>query len=32
LAGENSGGRLIGFALVLVGAFTVADAAMWMLI
>jgi hypothetical protein len=27
-ASENRGGRLIGFALVLVGAFTVVDAAM----
>jgi len=28
---ENRGGRLIGFTLVLVGAFTVADGAIWLL-
>ena len=28
---ENRGGRLIGFTLMLVGAFTVIDAAIWML-
>ncbi|CAA9452821.1 MAG: hypothetical protein AVDCRST_MAG37-2558 [uncultured Rubrobacteraceae bacterium] len=28
---EDRGGRLIGFTLVLVGAFTVIDAAIWML-
>ncbi len=30
-ASENRGGRLIGFTLVLVGAFTAVDAAIWML-
>lgn len=30
-ASENRGGRLIGFTLVLVGAFTVADGAIWLL-
>lgn len=30
-ASENRGGRLIGFTLMLVGAFTVVDAAIWML-
>jgi hypothetical protein len=30
-ASENRGGRLIGFTLMLVGAFTVVDAAVWML-
>lgn len=28
---ENRGGRLIGFTLMLVGAFTAFDAAIWML-
>ena len=28
---ENRGGRLIGFTLMLIGAFTVVDAAIWML-
>jgi hypothetical protein len=28
---EHRGGRLIGFTLVLAGAFTVVDAAIWML-
>ena len=28
---EHRGGRLIGFTLVLVGAFTVVDGAIWML-
>jgi hypothetical protein len=31
LASENRGGRLIGFTLMLAGAFTVVDAAIWML-
>jgi hypothetical protein len=30
-ASENRGGRLIGFTLVLAGAFTALDAAIWML-
>ena len=30
-ASENRGGRVFGFALMLVGAFTVVDAAIWML-
>ena len=30
-ASEHRGGRLIGFTLVLVGAFTVADGAIWLL-
>ena len=30
-ASESRGGRLIGFTLVLVGAFTVVDAAIWIL-
>ena len=30
-ASEHRGGRLIGFTLVLGGAFTVVDAAIWML-
>jgi hypothetical protein len=30
-ASENRGGRLIGFTLVLVGAFTALDGAIWML-
>lgn len=30
-ASENRGGRLVGFTLVLVGAFTVADGAIWLL-
>ena len=30
-ASERRGGRLIGFTLVLVGAFTAVDAAIWML-
>ena len=30
-ASEHRGGRLIGLTLVLVGAFTVVDAAIWML-
>jgi len=30
-ASENRGGRLIGFTIMLVGAFTVVDAAIWML-
>ena len=30
-ASERRGGRLIGFTLVLVGAFTVADGAIWLL-
>jgi len=29
-ASENRGGRLIGFTLVLVGAFTVVDGVVWM--
>jgi hypothetical protein len=28
---ENRGGRLVGFTLMLVGAFTVIDGAIWML-
>ena len=31
-ASENRGGRLVGFTLMLVGAFTALDAAIWMLI
>ncbi len=31
-ASENRGGRLFGFTLVLVGAFTVVDAVIWMLL
>jgi hypothetical protein len=31
-ASENRGGRLIGFTLVLVGAFTTVDGAIWMLL
>ena len=31
-ASENRGGRLVAFALMLVGALTVVDAAIWMLI
>jgi len=31
-ASENRGGRLVGFTLLLVGAFTALDAAIWMLI
>jgi hypothetical protein len=30
-ASEHRGGRLVGFTLVLVGAFTAVDAAIWML-
>ena len=30
-ASENRGGRLVGFTFVLVGAFTMVDAAIWML-
>ena len=30
-ASENRGGRLVGFTLMLVGAFTVADGAIWLL-
>ncbi len=30
-ASENRGGRLIGFTLMLIGAFTVVDAAIWAL-
>jgi hypothetical protein len=30
-ASEHRGGRLIGFTLVLVGAFTAADGAIWLL-
>ncbi len=30
-ASENRGGRSIGFTLMLVGVFTVVDAAIWML-
>jgi hypothetical protein len=30
-ASEHRGGRLIGFTLMLVGAFTVADGAIWLL-
>jgi hypothetical protein len=30
-ASENRGGRLIGFTLMLIGAFTMVDAAIWML-
>jgi hypothetical protein len=30
-ASENRGGRLVGFTLMLVGAFTVVDGAIWML-
>ncbi len=31
-ASANRGGRLVGFTLMLVGAFTALDAAIWMLI
>jgi hypothetical protein len=30
-ASENRGGRLVGFTLVLAGAFTVVDGAIWVL-